>query len=109
MRVRWSMIAVVTLSMGVAGFSSVPNNECPKWLAESGKKDDDKDDEDEICVVSSDLQLGDDAKQLAGSGKKDDEKKRLAVTPLSSETQATDEFQGSGRKERRRRGPVGKV
>ncbi len=83
MRVRWSMIAVVALSVGVAGFSSVPANDSPKSLAESGKKDDDKDDEDEICVASSYLQQADDAWQLVGSGKKDDEKRRLAATLLS--------------------------
>ena len=108
MRVSWSMIAVIALSVGAVGFSSSRPDHHIQSLAESDKKDDDKDDEEEGRAVLNDSFADDRCDHIVGSGKKDDEKKEeVSLLSCRGFCVASQNFQGSGRKEnRRRRGPA---
>ena len=107
MKVTWFMVAVFMFSLvGAVNSVSSINSDATmsQLLAESDKKDDDKDDEEDGHASLKSSVANDCFELLVESGKKDDEKEE-EVSELSCKgfCVASQEFQGSGRKENRRR------
>lgn len=107
MRVSWSMIAVIALSVGTVSISSTHLGNHFQSLAESDKKDDDKDDEEDGRASLKKSFADDCLELLVESGKKDDEEGDEITGLNSSElTGDSQKFLASGRKDnKRRKGP----
>jgi hypothetical protein len=74
MKIVWTLIAAIGLSVLGASLHPVHTSQDWQLLAESGEKEEDKDDDEDSFVQATGSNHA--VLQLAGSGKKDDDKRK---------------------------------